>query len=183
MITQKEIKELLHYDPDTGLVYWRERGEKWFSANRIFSADQMMRGWNSRWAGVEAFTAITDTGYKQGSILGKHIKAHRIIWLLVHGKMPIEIDHINGIRTDNRMCNMRSVTRKVNAKNLQIKSDNTSGIIGVYFIERTGKWVSSITVDGVKKTKTFRTLYAASYHRHSMNINNGFHANHGRVAT
>ena len=101
----QSMRNALRYDPDTGKLYWRMR-------------DDMPKQWNSRWHRKEAFTANHGNGYKSGRFNGKTLFAHRVIWAIVHDHWPDQdIDHINGIRSDNRLSNLRAVSRSENMKN------------------------------------------------------------------
>lgn len=93
-------------------------------------------------------------GYIVISINKKQYPAHRLAWLYMTGEMPVEfIDHINGIRNDNRFCNLREAT---NGQNMQNKtkphSNNKVGVLGVGQHPKTGKWIARITID--KKVKS-----------------------------
>ena len=89
-------------------------------------------------------------GYIQLAYCKKMYKAHRLIWAIVNGKMSEgQIDHINGIRSDNRLINLRVVTQQQNSFNKQKKSkSNKSGYRGVCWNKRSNKWQSSISVNG-----------------------------------
>ena len=111
ILTQKRLKELLHYDPETGVfTYIRAR-----SKVRV---------------GDVAGTSGT-RGYLQCNIDGKPYKLHRLAWLYVHGDMPKEIDHINRDRSDNRILNLRVVSRSENNMN-RAEKPGRSGRPGVW---------------------------------------------------
>lgn len=80
-------------------------------------------------------------GYHVICIKGKQYKAHRPIWLYAYGELPKHnIDHINGNKADNRICNLRDCTPSENMMNYSIRSDNTSGTKGVHYHKRLGKY-------------------------------------------
>lgn len=86
--------------------------------------------------------------------------AHRLAWLYVHGSWPEgQIDHINGIRTDNRICNLRDVSRSINAQNVHgARKDNKLGLLGVCWREASKKFIAQIQVAGkVRHLGMFRT--------------------------
>lgn len=87
-------------------------------------------------------------GYIIISLDGIPYKAHRLAWLYVHGEMPAAIvDHINRDKTDNRIANLRLATRSENARNINRRRDNTSGITGVTFLPKTSRWAAKLTVN------------------------------------
>ncbi len=92
-----------------------------------------------------------------------------------------ETDHISGVRTDNRLGNLRSVSGAENNKNKQIPSDNTSGTIGVHWHKRSGKWQAQIKADGKREhLGYFHNKDDAKAARLSAEARLGFHENHGR---
>ena len=127
------LRELLRYEPETGMLYWRERKYPFRS---------------SRLAG-----RITNKGYRVVNVRGKMYFAHRLAWLIECGRWPaIELDHINGNRDDNRMENLRECTRSQNmAAQIGARSDSKSGIRGVVFHRATGKWLAAIGVNGKRR--------------------------------
>lgn len=87
-------------------------------------------------------------GYLNCSLNGIYYGVHRLIWLYVHGYMPQNyIDHINGNRSDNRLCNLREATNKQNQHNAKLRKDNTSGIKGVSWNKKDKKWNVQLKVD------------------------------------
>lgn len=124
------IRELLEYFPLTGIIMWRETGK----GRRI-----------------DRIAGCTDRhGYLQTRIDGKIYFNHRIAWAYVYGEMPSGvIDHINGDPSDNRIENLRDVTRKTNQENQRraAASNTTSGLLGVSLHRNTGKFVASIQAD------------------------------------
>lgn len=120
---------LLRYEPETGLIYWIAKGK-----GKIKK---------------KAAGTLLHSGYLGICIGSKRWQAHRIAWALHNGAWPKDqIDHINGIKTDNRACNLREATNSQNGKNLGLSKANKSGIKGVSFEKYTGKWKSTIRVDG-----------------------------------
>lgn len=90
-----------------------------------------------------------NTGHRQIKIDGKIYLAHRLIWMFHYGLWPKnDIDHVNGIRNDNRIENLREATRQENCANRCLSKLNTSGIKGVYFVETRKKWHARIKIKG-----------------------------------
>ncbi len=126
----------------------------------------------------------TTTGYLSCNIIGKgsHVGQHRIAWFLVHGYWPKEIDHINGARTDNRLCNLREVDRITQRRNQKLGSNNTSGLHGVYWHKNQKKWFAAIKINNVlKHLGSFKNFFEACCARKSAEAKYNFHPNHGRT--
>jgi hypothetical protein len=128
ILTQKRLKELLHYDPKTGVfTYIRAR-----SKVRV---------------GDVAGTSGT-RGYLQCNIDGKPYKLHRLAWLYVHGVWPTyQIDHINHNTADNRIANLRDVSCAHNHQNRNRRTKSASGYLGVTWHKRDRKWQAHIEVN------------------------------------
>lgn len=137
------VRQLIRYEPETGNLYWLPRPESMFDAPRDAIA------FNGRFAGREAFTAIGSHGYKNGRVLGCTLLAHRLIWALETGHWPKDqIDHVNGIRTDNRIENLREASNSQNSMNQGVRADNTSGHKGVCWHSGAKKWRAYINLNG-----------------------------------
>lgn len=113
-LTLERLKQVVRYEPDTGLFYWVSR-----PSNRIHVGDR---------AGLAA-----PVGYWSIAIDGARYLAHRLAWLYVTGHWPKdEVDHLNGDGTDNRWSNLREAHRVLNAQNMRrAKRDNSTGYLGV----------------------------------------------------
>src|SRR5687768_4110898 len=123
MLTAERLRELLDYDPDTGVFRWKTRPVR----AEYLRTD---RAWNSRFAGRPAGTLVK--GYVCILIYRRSYRAHRLAWLYVHGEWPRnELDHEHGNRADNRIEKLRSATRGQNMQNRKPNSNNTSGYPGV----------------------------------------------------
>ena len=144
MITPKELRSLLHYDPGTGVLTWQSRPLDMFGSYRVY------RSWNARFAGKPAFTATGPRGdYYIGLIHRKPYVAHRVAWAIHHGRWPeTTLDHINGDTHDNRIENLRLAEHGTNMRNKRKYLSNTSGETGVYQRKDTGKWVAQAQIDG-----------------------------------
>lgn len=99
-----------------------------------------------------------------------------------YGKIPegMEIDHINHITDDNRIENLRLVTRKDNCKNVSMSKSNKSGVVGVSWCKRTCKWFASIRVDRKEKfLGRYDKIDDAAAARKAAELKYNFHKNHG----
>ena len=126
-LTRYRALECLSYDASTGAFMW-------IAGKRKGQAAGCLNG---------------VSGYVQISIDGVSYKAHRIAWLIEHGEWPAAmIDHVNGVRNDNRIENLRAATAKTNSENRRFPSSGTAAEkLGVTF--RNKKWQARITIDSV----------------------------------
>ena len=170
----EELNRFLRYEPEVGKLYWNPRAEEFFPDARAF------RIWNTRYSGVQAFTAQM-IGYYCGTLLGVRYLAHRVIWKMVNGVDPDQIDHINGNTQDNRIDNLRSVTNRLNSLNRSLQHNNKTGYHGVIKTQED-KWLARIESNGVSRyIGTFRNLGEAIAARKAAEKEHGFHQNHGRT--
>lgn len=180
---QDVLLQLLDCDTATGRLFWKVRDVGFFNDTPARSATDTCAKWNTRYAGTEAFTTTSAAGYKEGHLLGSTVKAHRVIWKLATGQDAAFIDHMNGRRDDNRIVNLRSVTRSENARNVCRMPNNTSGASGVRFDPRLGKWRVLIGVNGRRlHVGVYNCFTAALLARKAAEIAHDFHPNHGRAA-
>jgi hypothetical protein len=179
MPSKEELDVVLKYDPDTGDLTWRVRPVTLFNvgktAKRPRSAEHACNQWNSRWAGKPGSTLKPD-GYRYVHFNYRTDLAHRVIWKIMTGEDPIEIDHIDGKRSNNKWSNLRNGTRTDNFRNLALKRNNTSGYHGVSFSKRQQKWIASIWLG------TFYSKEEAIETRKKYEVLLGFHPNHGKKA-
>lgn len=128
MLTHERLKELLIYNPDTGLFIWQDK-----------------RG--GRWAGRNAGTLHKYKGYRYIDIDGTKYMAHRLAWFFSYKVWPNDqIDHINGIRSDNKLVNLRDISQIENSQNQTRSHKNTKvGFLGV--CARGEKYEARITVN------------------------------------
>jgi hypothetical protein len=163
-----ELNCLVAYNPATGILIWRPRGTK-------------PSPFNSQFAHQEA--GYTDTrGYTCVVIKGVHYLAHRVAYAIAYGEWPTgDIDHINGIRNDNRLENLRCVDHRENCKNRRISKNNTSGFSGIRKMPHRRKcWAADIRVDGRRVyLGYYEHLEEAVAARKVAEKNYGFHENHG----
>lgn len=122
--TQQELKNLLHYDPETGYFTWLKCNPYYHNMPSNFRAG-----------------GRTQKGYIEIRIGRKGFKAHRLAWVYMHGEMPEDqIDHINGIKDDNRIANLRPASNSENCRNRPKAKHNTSGHKGIYWVADHNKW-------------------------------------------
>jgi hypothetical protein len=139
-LTQDELKVLFSYNPETGLF----RRKQWRSSNAV--------------AGSVAGTIHTK-GYIAIWINGRRQMAHKLAWLYVYGEWPPDtIDHINGVKSDNRIANLRIATNAQNQQNLRHNAANTSGMIGVVWNKSLKKWQAQI---GLNKKKIYLGVFCS----------------------
>lgn len=132
-LTAERLRELLHYDPETGCFRWLDRSK-------------MKRG------GEKAGCTSGESGVRPPRVCiridGYNYKAHRVAWLYVHGRWPVGvIDHRNGDTTDNRIANLRDVSQLTNTQNRRVTLA-ASGLMGAFQDKRRGTWKSSIRSGG-----------------------------------
>jgi hypothetical protein len=111
----------------------------------------------------------TSSGYLRLCLVGGHKMVHRIIYEAFNGEIAksMDIDHINGIKDDNRLCNLRAVTRTVNALNrLGSNKNSSTGVRGVYFHKSSGCWVFSVSGEILisSRLKSKVISFAENYH-------------------
>jgi hypothetical protein len=145
LLEAAELRSTLRYDEITGEFYWLKS-----NSNCVKVGSKAGKGRNSH-------------GYAEIKVNGRRYKAHRLAWLYVYSEWPDQIDHINGVRHDNRIENLRSVSSKANTHNQRKAHVNsTTGVLGVV-AKPSGKFVAEIRVNGKKKhIGTFDTAGAAS---------------------
>jgi hypothetical protein len=161
------LRQRLRYEPETGKLFWLDY-------------EGMPPMWRSRWAGKEAFTS-KGKGYLRGSVDYKMVLAHRAAWALHYGEWPDDqIDHINGVKDDNRISNLRVVSQQENTKNQFMSVKNTSGTTGVTWNKQKRKWKAQVMVD--KRCLSlgyFNTIEEAAAARKQADIKYGFTERHG----
>ena len=177
------LRQLLRYEPETGNLFWKERSHEWFPTGR-FTAEHTSKIWNTRYSGKEAFTCPNDAGYRTGRIFNVLMRAHRVIYAMHFNEWPQgEVDHINGDRSDNRLENLRDVDRTENSHNAAVHKDSMTGLIGISWYPRLGKWCARIYANGQGyHLGVYACLGQAIRASKEAERRHGFHANHGRAA-
>lgn len=173
----RDLQRALEYCPDTGVFRWRRRDRNTFASDRAYSM------YVRRYMGKRAGSLCRTHGYIMINIFGAPRRAHRLAWLLAYGEIPSgEIDHINGVRHDNKIKNLRDVSRHENSKNMGLKITNKSGVCGVSWDKKNSRWVAQITHRyRVIKLGRWADKFEAICARKSAENKYGFHANHGAL--
>ena len=142
MITQKRLKEVLEYNPETG----------------VFTKKQKIgRGKVGCKCG-----GLNWKGYWIVSADNQRYRAHRLAWLYMYGKFPDnQIDHINHDKIDNRIENLREVTNSVNHRNMKKPSSNTSGVVGLYWWKDRQVWQTFIGANPRKSLGNYKDFFEA----------------------
>lgn len=165
-LTQEYMREFFHYDPDTGVL---TRIKKLSWKGNPLPCKQVPKSMNFY-------------GYLQVNVLGKPRFVHRLVFLYMEGSLPNEdVDHIDGDRLNNRWSNLRKVNRQDNLRNMGVRPDNTSGVVGVSFAKDRNKWHSYIHVGNGKRRTLghFESFDAAVAARKTAEAEEGYHLNHG----
>lgn len=160
LVTAEHLKKLFDYSPATGKL------------TRRFSFKVAAKGSEG---------VLWNNGYRMVSLNDRPIGVHRLIWRMVHGVWPENIDHINGVRDDNRIENLRNVSTHENARNVCQTRDTATGVMGVYLnkvgkpyrvrIAHEGKNLNLGCFDTLEEAKAVRDAAQALY---------GYHPNHGK---
>ena len=162
MITQERLHELFDYRED-GVLIWKK-----------------CTSFRTRIGDVAG--GINPDGYRHLKIDEKNYRIHRLIFLYHHGYLTpgMDIDHIDGDKTNNRIENLRQVTKTQNQQNSKMRSTNTSGVKGVSWFNASGKWKAQLLVEkrliylglhdtieeAEKVIKEAREKYHGEYSRH-----------------
>ena len=134
MITQEALKEILHYDPETGNWTWL------VDVGRVYAGDR-------------AGCFVDGRGYRKVSIRRTKFYLHRLAFLYMNGEWPkAQVDHINLVKSDMRWSNLREATRSQNYGNRDAYANNSSGFKGVWWHKQCQKWAAEIRVNrkGIK---------------------------------
>ena len=160
-ISLDRLKELLHYSHETG-VFIRAMDKATAKKGDV--------------AGTKG-----NRGYRLIRLDAVEYLAHRLAWLYYYGsEAEGEIDHINHIRDDNRISNLRVTTRDENQRNKKLASNNKSGVVGVRYNAANNRWRADIRVNGKKiDLGSFIDKEDAVLARSVANVKYGFHKNHG----
>jgi hypothetical protein len=133
IITAERLRELLHYDPWTGVFTWRVRTSNYVKVGDVAGC-----------VSVDGYISIKIDGYSY--------RAHRLAWLYMTGRWPADgIDHINMDRVDNRIANLREATKSQNRMNSYLSANSSSGFKGVTWDKRECKWRAVLVIGRKQK--------------------------------
>ena len=139
-MTKEELEKIVAYDPETGIVTWKQDRTTGKGGSRTM-----------RLAGKEA-GHLRDNGYRVVSINYCAIYTHRLAWFLVHGQWPRhELDHIDTDRSNNRITNLRPANGTQNRANTGRRSHNRTGFKGVTTMKGVSGYTAQISVGGVTR--------------------------------
>jgi len=166
-MTHAEALRLFNYVPSTGLLTW-------------CVSKQGIR------IGQAALATPDKDGYLRGSVridgTKQYLKQHRVIWFIMTGEWPDQVDHENGVTNDNRWINLRNASHLENNRNQKVPKHNTQGVMGVYWHKHRSRWIANIMIRGVTKhLGYFDDKTAAIAARKEAERTYGFHENHGRT--
>lgn len=141
-LSAEQLRQNLHYDPGTGVFTWNKK-----------------KGHGGTRAGI-----VRPDGYRRVRLGGRDFRAARLAWLYVYGKWPVGvIDHIDRVRDNDRIANLRDVTFSGNQWNRTISKTNKSGINGVHWDSKIERWCAYVAIKGKgKNLGAFETIEAAA---------------------
>jgi hypothetical protein len=161
-MNQDRLKELFDYDGETG---------------------NLIRRVPTTRSPIGSIAGSRTHEYLQVRVDGQFYRNHRLVWLYVHGHFPEgEVDHIDGNGCNNRLSNLRSVTKSGNQRNRRISANSTSGFNGVSWRKQGQRWQANIRAGGKQiSLGRFECLIDAVAARIRANNKYGFHYNHGNI--
>ena len=127
-LTAELVRELFDYDPETGALTWKS------------------------YASIKRCSLHPNNkGYLRVGIDGKSYLQHRLCWLHFYGSLKVvQINHINRIKTDNRIVNLRNVSQSENLQNRMLTKKNKTGFKGVTLSQNRKKFIAQIQIGGKK---------------------------------
>jgi hypothetical protein len=153
-VTPEVLKDLLDYNPETGELWWKPRPVKYFEdRGGRYTAERSKRIFDTSFAGTIALNCPNLSGYSRGNIFGRLMLAHRAAYMIMTGQ-PLtrmhQIDHINGVRSDNRWANLRLATNTQNQHNSGSAKGSSSKFVGVSWDRFANKWCAYICPENRK---------------------------------
>ena len=155
-LTAERLRELLSYDPETGVFTWVARPAQYILAGAVAGG-------------------VNNEGYWMIKIDGRTYSGHRLAWLWVKGEWPSsDIDHKNLDKSDNRFSELRLATESQNLANSKVRKDNTTGLKRVGWHKRDRVWYSNIQINGKQKYLGSFKCPAAAYFAYIIAADNAF---------
>ena len=150
-ISYEKLHKMFTYNPETGLLK-RKRNK-------------------------QVVGTLNGKGYLDVSIEGKNHRVHRVCYCMYHGYWPEnDIDHINQIKTDNRIKNLREVSRSCNMRNSKLHTNSSSGVKGVSWNKQRKKWKTYITINNKNiYVGFFKDFDSAVMARYIAELNHNWH--------
>jgi hypothetical protein len=132
-VSVERLAEVFRYDPGTGELRWNMHRSQRFKPGDLAGAR-------------------TAAGYREVMIDRSHCKVHRVAWALTYGEWPQwPVDHIDGNRSNNAICNLREITESGNSHNVHVpRAHNKTGYLGVWQVAKNQRFVAEIRSNGVK---------------------------------
>lgn len=151
-VTPEQLARLLRYEPETGKLFWLPRPLEFFhDSGGRYTAERAKQIFDTSFANKEALTARNPAGYARGNLFGRNVMAHRAAFCLMTGGWPEhQIDHINGVRDDNRWVNLREADNRQNQQNSASAKGSSSKYVGVALCKKSLRWIAYICPDGTK---------------------------------
>lgn len=163
MLTQSRLKELLHYNEETGI----------FTRLKCTALRHKIN--------EEVGVKVKKKQYLKCGIDNKEYLLHRLAFLYMNGNLPTyQVDHKDHNGLNNKWNNLRAVTHFENQQNMSISKRNESGIVGVSFDKSRNKWITQIRANGKSYMKRFNSKFSAIRQRLIWNEEFNFHKNHGK---
>ena len=169
-ISVLELKKYLRYDDERGCLIWNERDSHDFVNVAAYVS------WNKRFANKVVGSKNTN-GHVVTRVKNVPVLVHIAVYAIVTGEYPNdEIDHIDHDKTNNRMNNLRVVSRVDNSRNMPKRIDNKTGETGVFFDKSRSKYVAQV---GGRNLGRFNTVNEAAVVAKEARLVSGYHQNHG----
>jgi len=182
-LTHDRVRDLFDYNPEQGLLIWKERPLE------DFKTEGAWKIWNTRYSGeVFGYTYNTNKIGKTPDIRRKgtintvkDYLHYRLVWIYHNKKIPKMLDHIDRNSLNDSIENLRPTNYMYNNRNISIPSNNTSGVIGIGFCKKNNKWKARLTIKGREiHLGLFTNIESAIKARKEAEIKYGFFPNHGK---
>ena len=150
-VTPEDLRDVIEYNPETGGLSWKPRPLKYFSDNGgRYTAERNKKIFDTSFAGTQALNCLNPNGYLRGNLFGRLMLAHRAAFMIMTGQALLkheQVDHINGVRSDNRWVNLRLASNRQNQQNSRSAKNSSSQYVGVSWDRKSNKWHAYISPD------------------------------------